>query len=107
MDYLLSYWSIGGFLAIIGLASWWFWPFILSFLSTPLGRKLAAIGATIVAFWLIAIKIFNAGRKQELDKLKDNSNRLEQERIANDKERKSLPPDKLVEQSKPWLHDNK
>ena len=105
MEYILSWWSLGGLLVIAGGLGFFFWPAILTFLSTPLGRKLAAIGALVLAAWITLIKVFNAGKRAELDRLKANSQRLEEQRDKRDAELKALPADDLVKRGDKWVRD--
>lgn len=106
-DFLLNPWAIAGaFTGVAGLAvaAWFFAPALISFFaSTSIGRRIAAIGAVIFSVWLIAVKIFSAGRAKEREVLKQNSERKENERRALDETLNKLPDDKLRSRSDRWV----
>jgi len=105
MEYILSWWTLAGSLVVAGGLAWVFWPAIVAFLSTPLGRKVAAGAAIAFSLWVAFTKAYSAGRKKELQAIKDNSERVEQERDRKAKELENLTPDQLRRRSAPWLRD--
>lgn len=105
MSWILNYWTLGGTLVLGGVAAWFFWPAILAFLSTPLGRKVAAIAIAVFSLLLLLTKVFNAGRQKELRDLKDNSDKLDAQRNRRDAELRNATDDQLVDRSRRWLRD--
>ena len=109
IETLLSPWTLFGALFTLaggGALAFFFMPqLIFFFTQTSLGRKIAAIGAVVFAIWLVLVRVFAAGRKKERDQLQANSEQKEQERKNLDATLKSLPPDRLVDRSKPWVRD--
>jgi hypothetical protein len=113
LDFWLSPWTIfgaGASITAIFAALWFLAPGLVpTLLASKLGRQLAAIGAAIFALWLAFVAVAKRGERKGAqkinDQLKENSEKLETNRNTRDAELKKLPPDKLVERSKPWLRD--
>ncbi len=103
MGYLFSYWTLIPLLIGGGIAAWFFWPVVIGFLSTPLGRRVAAIGGVVLAFVFTFIEGKRRGAKGVTDQLQANSDKLEEQRNKTDAELQKLPADDLVKRSDKWL----
>lgn len=106
-DFLLNPWTIAGaFTGVAGMAvaAWFFAPALVAFFtSTKLGRQIASVGAAIFTVWLLAVKIFSAGRAKEREELRAESERKEQQRKNLDETLNKLPDDKLRDRSSRWV----
>ncbi len=110
MDWIFSWWTIGGLTGsiIAAFAAAWFLgfgPVIIAFLQTKIGRTLAMIGAGILAIMWVLAKVFAAGRAKEKESVRQNSIKKDEQRAIRDEELKNLDDAALRKRTDRWLSD--
>lgn len=110
MDFLLNWYTFWAVIAlsVSAVTATWFlglWPVITATLSTSAGRKAALVIAGSFLVWVLSIFLYTKGKQNANAAIKNNSQRLEDERNARDANLKNLPPDKLRDAANPWVRD--
>lgn len=109
MDWLLSPWTIGATGAAviaIAIAIKFYLPVIGSFfVSTKIGRYIAAAAGVIFAVWFAAMKLYQAGKSNVKDSIRRDSLEKDQRKEQRDAELKKLDDDALRKRASRWVRD--
>lgn len=109
MDWLLSPWAIfSAFAGLTGLAvaSWFLAPWAVAFFTqTKLGRYIGAGAVAVFGIWLIAVRIFSAGRAKEREIVRQNNERREQKTEERQNELQKIPDSDLPRRASRWVRD--
>lgn len=109
MDRLLSPWTIGAAGAAViaaAVAIKIYLPLIASFfVSTKIGRYIAATAGVLFAIWFAAMKIYQAGKRNVKDQIHRDSIQKDERKDARDAELKNLDDDALRKRADKWVRD--
>lgn len=109
MDWFFNPWTIGATGAAViaaAIAIKFYLPFIASFfVSTKVGRYIAAAAGVIFAVWFAAMKIYQAGKKNVKEQINRDSIQKDERREQRDAELKNLDDAALRKRADKWVRD--
>lgn len=75
------------------------------FVTSKIGRTIAAIGAGLLVVLAATAKVFNAGRRRERDKAVDNTLRQVEKKVQSDEAVDRLPAASRRDRLRQWSRD--